>query len=323
MATEEIVHVPEVLELIPANQLAEFREDLATMDKFYRDLQPLADEATKLQAMPSWDKETRTRAGEIVTEYKRICKDAERTIERYKDIVNRFKEEYILTPERLVTKRAESIKNILTPRMGEWDKREAEEAERERQRIAREKQAELDRLAEIKRQEDEQHAKALRQERVAQIRADLNAGKFGPKKSVKAIRHAQKLLREAGAMEESLKAQAAADEAEAKDRAATTAASVRVESQVPNVRGNVKRVNYSAECFNRVGFIEALAKAKPKTEEWTRLMAMIEVSNQLLSGEARNRIKTSPEDDNPKHDLTVAEFEKLYPFVKVKEDRTY
>jgi hypothetical protein len=314
MAINELIHIPEVIEIIPAGRMPQFREDLATMNKFYGDLQPIFDEASKLQAMPVWSKANRTRAGELVTEYKRICKDAEATIDRYKDIVNRFKEEYILGPERRVADRATEIKNILTPKMGEWDRREAEEAAAERKRIADAKQAELNRQAELKRQADEEEAKKLRQERVAQIRADLKAKKITK-------RQAEKLLREAGALEEAAKAKAAADQEDALAQAKTVADSVKVESQVPNVKGNVKRVNYSAECTNRVGFIEAFAKTKPNSEAWTRLLAMVEVSDQLLSGEARARIKTSPEDT--KHDLTIAEFEKLYPFVKVKENRSY
>lgn len=314
MGTNELIHIPEVIEIIPAGQMTAFREDLATMNKFFQDLQPILDEATKLQALPSWDKLNRTRAGELTTEYKRICKDAKATIERYKRIVNDFKEEYILGPENKVAGRADEVEKMLSPRMGEWDRKEAEEVAAEKKRIADAKQAELNRQAELKRQADEEEAKKIRQERVAQIRADLKAKKITK-------REAEKRLREAGAHEEAAKAKAAADQDEAKAKAKTVAASVRVESQVPNVKGNVRRVNYSAECTHRVGFIEAFANTKPKSEERTRLLAMIEVSNQLLSGEARDRIKTSPEDD--KHDLTIAEFEKLYPFVKVKENRSY
>ena len=75
-------------------------------------------------------------------------------------------------------------------------------------------------------------------------------------------------------------------------------------------------MDYSAECTDRVSFIAAMIVAFNKKDNETRirLMAMLEVSNQLLSAEARRLIKTSPQDD--KHELSVEEFECLYPFCK-------
>lgn len=310
----EVVHIPEIIEVIPAGEIARFREDLATMEKFYQDLEPIYTEAKKLRDLPMWDKNQRIRAGELVTEYKRIAKDSEDTIERYKKAVNRFKEEYISKPEKRVANRAEEIKAILTPKMGEWDRAELEakqaEERREKQRI----RAELDRQAELKRQADDAAAKELREKKVAEIRADLKAKRITK-------REAEKRLRAAGAMEEALKAQAAADEEDAKALAKQTASTVKVESQVPSVHGNVKRVNYSAECTDKTMFLKNFAQAAPGSETWIRLIAMIEVSDQKLSAEAKEKIKTSPEDRN--HELTVDDFEKLYPWVKVKENRSY
>src|SRR4029077_9373615 len=127
----------------------------------------------------------------------------------------------------------------------------------------------------------------------------------------------------AGAMEEALKAQAAADEVEAKENAVKVADSVEVKSNVPIVAGNVRRVNYSAECTDKTMFISAmmLAYEAKDFKTYERLFDAVTVSDQFLSAEARKSIKTSAEDKN--HELTKAEFETLYPFVTVREDRTY
>jgi hypothetical protein len=330
-STEQVVHIPEIVEVIPAGQMAQFREDLATMEKLCRDLEPVYDEARKVQEQlrlqlkgtAPWDKAVRVRAGELTAEYKRICKDAEDTIERYKKAVNRFKEEYIQKPLNKVSMRGQECKTLLTPVMGDWDRAETRQVEEEKERERKKVQAELDRQAELKRQADEAQAKELRAKRVAEIRADLKAGKYGDPKSAKANRHAQKLLEEAGAREEAQKAQAAAEEQEAKVKAKETVSTLKVESQVPTVPGNVKRVNYSAQCMDKRCFINEMISAfqKKDTKTYERLLAVVVVSDQKLSEEARGNIKTHPED--ARHDLTVAQFEKLYPFVTVKEDRSY
>lgn len=320
----DVIHIPEHIEILPPEQMVQFREALATMEKLYLDLQPVFDEARALQA-EVWDfsetgRARRARAGALVNIYKDVSKDAESTIKRFKDAVNQFKQKYILEPENKVLNRAAEIKAIITPKMADWDREDARQAQAEKNRIAREKQAELNRQAELKRQEDEKLAKALRDKRVAEIRADLKAGKFGNPKTPTAKRKAQKLLEEAGAVQEAALAKASADEDDAKEQAAKTAASVKVAPLAPKVAGNIKRVNYSAECTDKRGFLRALM-AQKDVHSFERLAAVVEVSNSKLSDEARDRIKTSP--DDTKHDLTVAQFENLYPFVTVKETRTY
>lgn len=314
----EHLTIPQNIEILPPSELAKFREDLATMEKLHLDLAPVLAEAKKLKDLgwKSWSPEQRRRAGELVNEYKRAVGDAEATIERYKKAVNRFKEEYILKPERKVNNAAEEIKAVITPGMADWDREDERVRQMERDRIARETQAELDRQAEVKRQADEKLAKEARAKRVDEIRKDLREKKITK-------REAEKRLREAGAIEESLKARASAEEDEAKEKAKKTADTVKVGSLAQPVHGNVKRVNYSAVCEDHRMFLSAamLFYEKKDFQSYERMMAVVGISDQALSAEAKKRIKTSPEDTA--HDLTVAEFEKLYPFVKVKESRTY
>lgn len=238
------VVVSTAIEVLPASQLPTLREDLATMEKLRRDLEPISVEARTLCQKADWDVDARRRAGELTTEYKRIVKDAEATIAPHKAHINRFREDYILDPQRKVEAAATIIKGWLSPRMAVWDRAEQEKAQAEQ--------------------------KELRKE-------------IGP--------------------------------------------DVTVKSQVPVVSGNVRRVNYSATCENHEKFLTRfLASAKQNPQLHKRMRTVIAAAlryslDAQLSAQAREHIKTSPEDTN--HDLTVGEFEKLYPFVKVRETRSY
>lgn len=332
MDTPEIIK-PTELEIIPATQLPTLREDLASMRKFSSDLDPVLEEARKLCLLPSWDKTIRIRAGELTKQYKDILKTAEDTIEPHKRVVNDFKKEYITGPENAVSDKVDELKKILSPRMGEFDRAEQKAAEEEKQRVARELRQKEEREAELKRQADEEQAKHLRQKRVSEIRADLKAGKFGNPKTVKAKREAEKLLREAGAVEEAALTKAASDEQEAKERAAQAPARVRVAPVETKVAGNVRRINYSAECTDVLAFLRAyLSLTKDEVRrryledvllralKWTADKDNIAI-NKALSEAARDTIKTGP--DDKKHELTPEQFEKRYPFVQVKEERSF
>jgi hypothetical protein len=313
---------PLEVEVLPPSQLPSLREDLATMEKLFNDLDPIYREARNLQLVFP-ETAARIRAGELTAEFKRICKDAEDPIASHKTLINDFKEKYILTPERKVANRGEEIRALLTPKMAEWDRSENAAKEADKKRQAREVQAKLDREAEERRQADEEAAKALRIKRVAEIRADLKNGVYGAPKSAKAKRQAQKLLEEAGATEEAAKAQASAEEEEAKEKSKQVAATVTVKSNVGPVAGNVKRVNYSAKCIDHRLFILGMMMLyeKKDMQGFERLLEVLEVSEQKLSEQARKQIKTHPDDD--RHALTPEEFTTLYPFVVLDEKRSY
>jgi hypothetical protein len=319
MASNRSIVPQQDVELIPSSQLPGFRESVATMAKLTQDLAPLQDEARKLapvlQKCDLSDRASRQRAAEIIAAIKRIDGDGEDEMKPHKKVINSVRD-YILQQCRRVTNRVEEIKGPLSAAMATWDKAEEKATAAERDRIARERQAEFDRQAEVKRQEDERAAKELRDRRVREINADFKAGKFG-------AREKARLLKEAGAKEEALLAQAVADEAEARVDSKMQAATTEVRPNIPTVPGNVRRVNYSAECTQPRMFLLTMIEAynKKDTIKFERMLDMVEVSNQKLSAKARACIKTSAEDT--RHDYTVEEFEPLYPYVKVKEDRSY
>jgi hypothetical protein len=320
MASNRNIVRQEDVELIPSSQMPGFNESIATMNKYAADLDALMPEARKiteaLRKNDLTDRATRLRAGELVNELKRFDKDGEEEMKPHKKVIKSVTD-YIQAHVRKVTNRVEEMYKPLTAAMGEWDRAEIKAAEDEKERQRRIKQAELDRAAEVKRREDEKVAAELREKRVKEIRADLKAGKIGK-------REAARLLKEAGAMEESLKAQAAADEDEKKRDNKMEAATVDVKPNIPSIAGNVKRVNYSAECTDADGFLSEYVRCcVTAPEKAARMRPMIQVSNQSLSAEARGKIKTKADDDNPAHIYTKEQFEKLYPFVTVKEDRSY
>jgi hypothetical protein len=302
------------VEILNPSQLPTLREDLATMEKYRTDLDPIYNEAMAMQkAGGIKDGPKRIRAGELIAAFKKIVKDAENKIEPHKTQINRFKEEYIMVPERKVVNRGEEIRALLTSMMGDWDRAEEAKRKADQDRQKKELQARLDREAEEKRQADEEQAKELRKARVAEIRADLRAGKITK-------RQAEKQLRAAGATEEAAKAQASAEEDEAKEKSKLVAETVKVKSNVPIVSGNTRRINYSAKCTNPRLFILEMIVHRNDAEVFERLLAMVEVSDSLLSEQAR-KIKTHDDDD--KHDLTAGQFKTLYPFVELSEKRSY
>jgi hypothetical protein len=82
-------------------------------------------------------------------------------------------------------------------------------------------------------------------------------------------------------------------------------------------------VNWSAKCTDPRLFILGmmlLLYEKKDMQGFERLLAMVEVSDSLLSEQARKKIKTHPDD---RHDLTAEEFLALYPYVELSESRSY
>lgn len=226
-------------EIIPSSELPKFTEALATMDSLERTLEPIAREARELKIV---DKATRERAGILIAQIKEADGSGEDTMSPYKKILKKC-QDYIQTRYKRVGNRVEEIKGTLTPKMAEWDRAEERAAQAERDRIAQEKQAALDREAEEKRREDEKLAVELRKARVAEIRADLKAGKI-------TLAQSKKLLEQAGAKEEAAKAQAVLDEESAKQNAVKVAESVEVKPNVPTVAGNIRRVNWKFRIKN-------------------------------------------------------------------------
>lgn len=226
-------------EVIPSSELPQFEQALGTMSDLETALEPVAVRARSIAVI---DAVSFTEAGSLIAQAKAAQKTGDATMATYDAILKRVKD-YVQTRKLRVKNKAEEIRAILEGKMGEYTRSEERAAQAERDRIAREQRQKLEREAEEKRRADEAAAKELRERRVTEIRQDL-----ADKKITK--RQAEKFLREAGAMEEALKAQAAADADEAKENAAKIADKVKVEPNVPTVAGVVKRVNWKFRIVN-------------------------------------------------------------------------
>lgn len=195
----------------------------------------LAEIKTQAMAMKVVDKDTFTKAGELIAELKKHDKDAEATTDPFDSIIKRAKE-FILTRRRKVTNAAEEIRGVLTGKMAEYTSRVERERKAEEDRVQKAKQATLEREAEQKRRDDVAAAAELKKRRIAEIREDLRNKKITKAQSAK-------LLREAGADEEAALAQASADADDAKAKAPEIAKETTVKSEVPKVAGVVQRTN--------------------------------------------------------------------------------
>jgi len=239
MGTRNGITRQSTTEIIPSSELPEFNKALVTLEDLEDQLVPLSDEARKIKIESGSDF---ARAGELMAKLKEADKATDATMLPYKAILKKVTD-YIRTRSQRVTNKVEETKGVLVPKMAEWTRKEASAAAAEQERKQREEEARLKREAEEKRQKDEAAAKELRKERVNQIRQDLREKKI-------TVRQSEKLLREAGALEEAAKAQISADEADAKAKAAEKASHLKVEPNIPTVAGVVKRKNWKFKITN-------------------------------------------------------------------------
>jgi len=286
-------------EIIPSADLPQFEQALATMSDIESTLGPVVDEAKAIKVV---DKTTYARAGALLAQGKAAVKTSDATMASYELIIKTVKD-YILERKNRVKALKEEISDALTPKMVEYDRAEKAAAQAERDREALALKQKLDREAEEKRRKDEENAAELRKQRVAEIREDLKAGKITK-------RQAEKLLREAGAMEEAAKAQAAADADEATQKASEIAARVKVEPNVPAVRGVVRRVNYYAECIDPDAFLKEFIKEYNLLGHFGKLREFIMIENQILSAKARE-VKDSEK------------MAKMYPAIRAWEQKSF
>lgn len=295
-------------EIIPSLDMPGFGGALVQGEQVEQHIIGLATLADSLEIV---GEPSRTQAGQLTKQLKDEAKQAEAILSPYLIIVDRVRN-FIRDRKTRAVNIATNARESLADKMAAYDRAEEQRAAAEAQRKQKEIDEQNRKLAEEKRKADAAAADALRKQAIDQAKADLKAGLIGK-------REYAKRLKEAGAAAEAAKAQA---EAEAED-AAKNPPKVTVAANIPKVAGNVRRVNYSAECTNPDAFIEALCRAYHKDKElFLRLRTAVGVSNQILSAEARGKLKTHPQDD--KHELTVEQFEARYlGMVKVKEDRSY
>ena len=145
------------------------------------------------------------------------------------------------------------------------------EQQREQERINRERQEKI----EQDRREAERVAAERRKLRVAEINADLKAGKIGK-------REAAKQLKEAGAEAEAAAQTAAAVAEEAKNKPAPV---IKVKPNLPAVAGTKSQTYYSAEVSNEDWLIDAFHDATGERREFLRRFIM--VNQQEVGAHAR------------------------------------
>ena len=290
-------------EVIPAIQPEAFGLAVASMEDL--DAQMLALKALA-EALPKvfQSREDYDKAASIIAQKKALEKLADSTMTPYDVLVKKVKT-FIQTQKNIVSNRGEVVYSIVVPAMTEWDEREAKAAKADQDRKQKEFEEKRRREAEEQKAKDDAAAAVRKQTRVADIRADLKAGKITK-------RQAERLLNEAGAAEEAAKAKAAADEEDAKAKAEQDAAKLKVKPNTGAVAGVVRRTNFTARCTDPKAYIEAVCRAyeRKDTETFTRLVAMIEVSDQLLGAESR-QVK-----DN-------AKMMELYPFVEATSTKSF
>ena len=256
------------------------------------------------------DHESRTKAGLLNTQLKGESKSAEATMTPYTLAADRVVK-FLREMRQRTTNLCEQGKGILVEKMGRYDREEEQKAAAEKKRQQDIIDAENKRIADEKLKADQAAAAELRRQKVLDARRRLAA------KDITKAEYAR-LLKEAGEEAEASKAQAEADAEYAKEHPPQ----VSVRPNTPKVAGNIRRVNYSAECVDVDKFLLAFINSYGKDKELhLRLRECIVVSNQKLSEKARGLIKTRPDDD--RHELTVDQFQSRYPFVKVMEDRSY
>lgn len=286
---------------VPSLDLPEFSSALAKIDE-YETL--LAERTIDIHALQVTDQASYAKAANFVSELKGIDKAGEGVMAPYDTIVKRV-QDFIRQRKRTISNRVEECRGILNSKMGEYTRREEAARKAEEERIRKETEERMKADAERKRKADEEMAEARRKQRVEDIRSMLKARQITK-------RQAEKMLREAGATEEADKARAAADAEAANESAKATAEKISVGSNVPTSSGVVRRVNYSAACFDLGGYLGEMFQAARQNDQqrFLHLAAMVEVSDSKLSAKARE-LKDK------------AKMESLYPYVKAEETRTF
>lgn len=165
------------------------------------------------------------KADELLSKIKNESASAEDTMDPFRTMLNRAKE-FVLQRQRRVTNAAEELRGVLNKKMVDYTQKVERERKAEEERQQKLRQAELEREAETKRLADEAAATELRKRRMAEIKADLKAGRI-------TLRESKKRLAEAGATEEAAKVQAKLDEEDNKAKAAEDAKKTTVETEVP------------------------------------------------------------------------------------------
>jgi len=192
---------------------------------------------------------------------------------------------------------AEEVRTLVSGPMNEFKRRKREADEADQKRINDERARRHAKDAEEQRIEAERVAKETLERRVAAIRDMLKRKEIGK-------REAAKLLKEAGALEEAAKAQAAADEETAKS---APPPEVKVLPSTPKVAGLRGRVNYYADVVDAEKLLVCWASCPVGSERRAYLRQFICLDEQALNAEAR-KVKNS------------RKLEAMIPGIKAREE---
>jgi hypothetical protein len=286
--------------IVPAISPEAFQLAVSSMEQLD---EQLTDIEKRARALPTRfeDKATYDRAGALVAEEKSVVKLGDATMLPFVELVKKAKT-FIDQQKQALKNHGEQINGVLSAPIFEWDQRETRLAAAEEKRKQAEREAQLKMEAEMTAKKDAEAAEERKKQRVAFINAEYKNKKI-------TARQREKFLREAGAQEEAECAKILADEDDAKARAKEEAAKLKVKARTGGTPGLRRHTNYKAECYDQDLFKAALGIAweKKDFQTYERLLAVMEVSDQLLSEKARDI-----EDD--------AKMEKLYPFVKATHE---
>jgi hypothetical protein len=241
------------------------------------------------------------KAGTLAAETKSVEKLGDATMLPFTELIKKAKT-FIDQRKQALGNHGEQIRGVLAAPIFEWDDRERRLAAEDEKRKQLAREAELKREAEETARKNAEAAKERKAQRIAFINAEYRNKKI-------TARQREKFLREAGSLQEAECARIAADADDAKERAKSDAAKLKVKARTGGVAGVRRHTIYKAECTDQDMYKAAMQIAFVKNDHQTyeRLLACMEVSDQLLSEKARDI-----EDD--------AKFEVLYPFTEATHE---
>jgi hypothetical protein len=212
MGTKKQAIIPSAtnVEVLPQTDLPGLPETLIELRTALDDLPEMLAVAEQMDVLT---KPQYVDAGSHLNKIRALRDLAEQQIRPYLDKVNDVRTFLLGVIKKHELACADADK-IMAAKMADYNRREREEAERETQRKNQELKERQEREAKERREREEKAAEERKQRRIAEIRAELKAGRISK-------RQAEKMLRDAGAAEEADKARAAAEAEEARNKPIT------------------------------------------------------------------------------------------------------
>lgn len=216
-------------QIIPSFEPSKAQLAIAEVENLKAALLPLEQEARTIKIETASDFES---GGMLLKRIRDNRKQGEWTMKPLKSIADTIKN-FLRTAELAHSNKCEQIESILTPKLNDYKRREAEAAAAEQRRINEERQREANRLAEEQRKRDEEAAAEAKKKRDKEIAEAQKAGEL--KK-----READKLRKEAEEREKAQREQAVRDAEAAK----ANVQEVTVQPNTPKIAGLRQRQNW-------------------------------------------------------------------------------